>query len=85
VFEWQKRFRGRLETIGVDARSGRPSAIRTPKNTEQVREIVHRNCQIAVRLLSGLLYIGKTAIHEMFPEDPGNPSLLTFMNHASYV
>jgi len=50
--------------------------MRTPKNTERVRDLLQQNCQITVRMFSELLYISKTASHEILHVDPGSPAVV---------
>jgi len=65
VFQWHRRFRERPS-----------SAMHTPKNIERVRDLLQQNCQITVRMFSELLYISKTASHEILHVDPGSPAVL---------
>lgn len=76
VFQWHKRFRERMETTEDVSRSGRSSAMSTPKNSERVRDLLQQNCQITVRMFSELLYISKTACHKILHVDPGSPAVL---------
>ena len=51
AIEWRKRFKEGREEVEDDPRSGRPSTSRTADNIERVKQMVHADRRLTVRML----------------------------------
>ena len=65
VFRWHKVFLEGREEVEDEARAGRPSTITTDDNVTRVKELLNTDRRLSVRLLSELLDIPKTTVHDI--------------------
>ena len=70
VFEWHKRSKGH-EEVEDDSRSGRPSTSRTEVNVERVRQVVHGDHWLTVRMIASQLDLTKDSVWKIITEDLG--------------
>lgn len=66
---WHKMFREGREEVADEARAGRPSTSRTDDNVTRVRQLLNSDRRMNVRLMSELLNLPKTIVHEIVSED----------------
>ena len=71
IFEWHKRFREGREDVEDDPRSGRPTTSRTNENVERVREKVHSDCRLTVRMIADELNMNGERVWRIITEDLG--------------
>ncbi|XP_060774022.1 protein GVQW3-like, partial [Neoarius graeffei] len=71
VFEWHKRFKEGPEDVEDDPRSRRPSTSGTEANIERVRQVVHGDRQLTVRLIAIELGMNRDSIWKIITEDLG--------------
>ncbi|XP_014481720.1 PREDICTED: putative uncharacterized protein FLJ37770 [Dinoponera quadriceps] len=65
VFRWHKVFLEGREEVDDETRAGRPSTSTTDDNVTRVKELLNTDRRLNVRLLSQLLDIPKTIVHEI--------------------
>lgn len=66
---WHKMFREGRKDITDEARAGRPSTSRTDDHVTRVRQLLNSDRRMSVRLMSELLTLPKTVVHEIVSED----------------
>ena len=71
IFEWHKRFREGREDVEDDPRSGRPTTSRTNENVECVREKVHSDRRLTVRMIADELSMNSERVWRIITEDLG--------------
>ena len=71
LFEWHRRFKQGREEVEDDHRSGRPSTSRTNENVERVRQKVHSNCRLIVRMIADELGMNSERVWGIIMEDLG--------------
>ena len=71
IFEWHKRFREGREDVEDDPKSGRPTTSRTNENVECVREKVHSDCRLTVRMIADELSMNSERVWRIITEDLG--------------
>ena len=67
--KWHMSFREVREEVTDEARSGRPPTSRTDKHFTRVRELLNTDRRMSVRMISELLNLPKTIVHEIVSED----------------
>ena len=67
--KWHRTFREGREEVTDEARSGRPQTSRTDEHLTRVRELLDTDRRMSVRLISELLNLPKTIVHEIVSED----------------
>lgn len=67
--KWHKSFRKGREDVTDEARSGHPSTSRTDEHLTRVRELLNTDRRMSVRMMSELLNLSKTIIHENVLKD----------------
>ena len=70
-FEWHKRFKEKREDVEDDSRSERPSMSRTEDNVERVKQIVHGDRRLTVRMIADELEINRDSVWKIITEDLG--------------
>ncbi|XP_023311966.1 putative uncharacterized protein FLJ37770 [Anoplophora glabripennis] len=65
VFRWHKAFLEGRETVDDEVRAGRPSTSTTDDNVTRVRQLLNTDRRLSVRLMSLILDIPKTIVHEI--------------------
>ena len=71
VFEWHKRFKEGRENVEDNLSSGRPSTGRTEANVERVRQVVHGDRRLTVRLIASKLGMNHNSVWKIITEDLG--------------
>ena len=71
VFEWHKWFKEGREDVKGDSRSGRPSTSRTADNVERVKQMVHGDRRLTVRMIADELEINCDSVWKTITEDLG--------------
>ena len=71
VFEWHKWFKEGCEDVEDDSRSGRHSTSRTADNVEHVKQMVHGDRWLTVRMIADELEINRDSVWEIITEDLG--------------
>ncbi|XP_014483093.1 PREDICTED: putative uncharacterized protein FLJ37770 [Dinoponera quadriceps] len=66
---WHKMFQDGREEVADEARAGRPSTSRTDDNVTRVGQLLFSDRRMSVRLMSELLNLPKTVVHEIVSED----------------
>ena len=69
AFEWHKRFREGREECEDYQRSGRPATKRTDSNIDRVKQLVHADRQLTVRMICDELSIGRDAVWKTLSEN----------------
>lgn len=69
VFEWHKRFKEGWEEVEDDPRNGRLSTSMTEVNVEQVKQIVHVDCQLTVEMIAHQLDMKKDSVWKIITDD----------------
>ena len=72
VFEWHKLFREGREQVEDDQRSGRPSTNKSDENLLKVKNLLGSDRRLRVRMMSELLNLPKTTVHEIVTENLGS-------------
>ena len=62
AFEWHKRFREGREECEDDQRSGKPVTSRTDSNIDRVKQLVHADRRLTVRMICEERSIGRDAV-----------------------
>ena len=62
AFEWHKRFREGREECEDDQRSGKPVTNRTDSNIDRVKQLVHADRRLTVRMICEERSIGRDAV-----------------------
>ena len=66
-----------------DARSGRPSTARTPKNVESVRHLLIEDRRTTLQIIADRLNIGKETVRRIVTENLGKRKICArFVPHA---
>ena len=68
AFEWRKRFKDGREEVEDDPRSGRPSTSRMADNIERVKQMVHADHRLTVRMIAEELSINKDTVWSIIIE-----------------
>ena len=68
---WYARFRDGREDVKDDARSGRPSTVRTDENVESVRCLLTEVRCTTLQMIADRLNIGKETVRRIVTEDLG--------------
>ena len=71
IFECHKRFREGREDVEDDPKSGRPITSRTNENVERVREKVHSDHRLTVRMIADELSMNSERVWRIITEDLG--------------
>uniref|UniRef100_A0A8C4WUG0 Mos1 transposase HTH domain-containing protein n=1 Tax=Eptatretus burgeri TaxID=7764 RepID=A0A8C4WUG0_EPTBU len=69
AFEWHKRYKEGREEVEDDPQSGRPSTSRTMKNIERVKQMVHTDRRLTVRMIAEELSINKDTVWSIITEN----------------
>uniref|UniRef100_A0A8C4Q8U9 Transposase n=1 Tax=Eptatretus burgeri TaxID=7764 RepID=A0A8C4Q8U9_EPTBU len=69
AFEWHKRFKEGRGEIEDDPWSGRPSTCRTADNIERVKQMVHADRRLTVRMIAEELSINKDTVWSIITEN----------------
>ena len=72
VFEWHKLFREGREQVEDDQRSGRPSTNKSDENLLKVKNLLNSDRRLSVRMMSELLNLPKTTVHEIVTANLGS-------------
>ena len=62
AFEWHKRFREGREECEDDQRSGKPVTSRTDSNIDRLKQLVHADRRLTVRMICEELSSGRDAV-----------------------
>ena len=71
VFEWHKRFKEGREGVEDDSWSGRPSTSRTADNVERMKQMVHGDRRLTVRMIADELDISCDSVWKIITEELG--------------
>ena len=69
AFVWHKRFKEGRGEIEDDPRFGRPSTSRTAENIEHMKQMVHANRRLTVRMIAEELSINKDTVWSIITEN----------------
>ena len=69
VYEWHKRFRDGRESVDDDQKTGRPSTARTDENVSRVRDLVHADRRLTIRMITAELGRAKESVRNILVED----------------
>ena len=69
VYNWEKRFSERSESVTDEERSGRPATSRTEENIAKVRQIVRENRRLTVRSIAEQVNINRETVRNTLTED----------------
>ena len=79
AFEWHKRFREGREECEDDQRSGRLVTSRTDSNIDRVKQLVHADRRLTVKMICEELSIGRDAVWKILTENLKMPKLCAKM------
>ncbi|PRD36753.1 UNVERIFIED_CONTAM: hypothetical protein NCL1_07557 [Trichonephila clavipes] len=65
VFRWFKAFSEGRESIEDEPRSKRPSVSKTAENVVRVRDLVHSDHRLTVRMIGEELNLNHTTVHQI--------------------
>ena len=69
AFQKHKRFKEGRQEVEDDPRSGRPSTSRTADNIEHVKQMVHADRRLTVRMIAEELSINKDTVWSIITEN----------------
>jgi len=71
VFEWYRRFKEGREDVQHDPRSGQPKPRRTDSDVDRVRNLVHSDRRLGVRVIAEELNMNRETVRQIVKEDLG--------------
>ncbi|GFV57111.1 protein GVQW3 [Trichonephila clavipes] len=69
IFRWLKAFSGGRESIEDEPRSGKPSVSKTAENVVRVRDLVHSDRRLTVRMIGEELNFNYTTVHQILTNE----------------
>ncbi|XP_067949962.1 protein GVQW3-like [Watersipora subatra] len=69
VFRWFKAFSEGKDSVEDDTRLGRPSSVHNDANVERIRELVHSDRRLTVRMIAEQLQLNPVTVHQILTVD----------------